>query len=1083
MKKSIIGMTIVCLLSAFSLQAEVIRLQTPSSCLLLNAERGGDLTVLHYGERVPTEDVVTLNHSMPSTAMTHALPAFGTVDMIHLPALQVEHSNGDLSLNLSVADMVQTDEKDYSQAVFTLQDKVQPFEIKVYYKAWHNVDIIETWTSIRHTEKRAVTLKRFDSGHLFLPSSDIWLTHLHGDWAGEAIPTNERLQRGEKVIRNTDGARNAHLDAPQIMLSLDGEGQENSGRVIGAALCWSGNFEIRLNAPNNEGYHLYAGIDPQSSEYVLEPNSTFTTPHLALTYSTEGMGGASRAFHKWARHNGMLHNGNTTRDILLNSWEGIYFDITEERITDMMTDIALFGGELFVMDDGWFGSKYQRLSDDAALGDWVVDKRKLPNGLEALTKAANERHIKFGIWIEPEAVNTRSELFEQHPEWALQVEGRDLKLGRGGTQLVLDMTNPQVQDYVFSIVDNLLSQHPEIAYIKWDANASIQNLGHIAAKRSDKGVPTQNIYIDYHLGLIRTLQRIRERYPDVVIQNCASGGGRANYGLMPYFDEFWVSDNNDALQRVFIQWGMSYFFPSNAMAQHIGGSPYLMTGRTTPIKFRCDVAMSGRLGMELQPTHMNKEEREQCTVAFRDYKELRSIIQLGNLYRLLSPYTNNAPAQQQVASLMYVTDNKAQAVLFAYGLSSFMKQSSRVIRLAGLAPERRYTIKEKNVKAGAEPCALDGKTFSGAYLMEVGLPVPLNTEYSGDYPSRIFLLEAAKQESDNLLQRLTRLQKKGCMFGHQDDPLYGVYWKWEEGRSDVLESCGDYPAVMGFDLGGIELGDSLNLDKVPFALMREHIQRHHRRGGIVTLSWHPRNPVTGESTWDAKEGVVKQILTDAQTRQLMQDWLKRVSAFIGSLTDDDGKQIPLIFRPWHENNGSWFWWGETLCTANEYKSLWNMTQDYVQSAVAGSSALLWCYSPNLQGGFNDSLFLARYPGDDRVDLLGLDAYQWGTEEEFVVQTNADLRYLSDYALKHNKLLTLSECGRQSMPDPTWWERVLLPILQSHRLSYALLWRNEDEKEHFGPIPKTESAQHFLHLYNDSTILFLRDITPENCSAK
>ena len=675
------------------------------------------------------------------------LPTFGDIDHIHLPALIVEHADGDQSLQLRAQDTTYIDNAQYKETVIATKDLVQPFYVTIHVRQWKNVDITETWYEIAHTEKKPVRLQRYDSGYLPLENGDLYLVHLHGNWAGEAVPTVEPLTRGIKTIRNSDGARNAHLDAPEVMISLDGVPQENDGRVLGAALCWSGNFEIRVAATDEKGFHFYAGIDPMASEYVLEPKKVFSTPHLAYTWSNEGMGGVSRAFHRWARTCGMLHNGNATRDILLNSWEGIYFDITEEKILAMMNDIASFGGELFVMDDGWFGSKYQRNSDDAALGDWVVDTRKLPNGLKALTDAAKDRHIKFGIWIEPEATNTLSELYEQHPEWVLQERGRELKLGRGGTQLVLDMTNPKVQDFVFNIVDDLLTKHPEISYIKWDANASIQNCGSTYLPRDKQS----NLYVDYHLGLVKTLKRIRAKYPNVVIQNCASGGGRANYGLMPYFDEFWVSDNNDALQRVYIQWGTSYFFPSNAMAQHIGGSPYLMTGRTTPIKFRCDVAMSGRLGMELQPAHMTDEERAQCTVAFADYKALRPLIQLGNLYRLVSPYEFAAgPEKQQVASLMYVSDKKDQAVLFAYGLSSFMKQSSRRIRLSGLDPDRTYTLHEKNIRVAyhhdrnawgeGEPCELDGKSFTGAYLMSVGLDIPLSTEYNRDYPSRIFLL-------------------------------------------------------------------------------------------------------------------------------------------------------------------------------------------------------------------------------------------------------------------------------------------------------------------------------------------------------
>ena len=737
--------------------AAVLKVETPNTQLVLDATEGQQLALLYYGDKSATEEDISSQQSAVSNQPSEAYPAFGDIDMIHLPALQVQHADGDLSLNLSVQQSAISHQADYDEICVTLRDKLQSVSVRVYYKAWRNVDIIETWTEIEHQEKQPITLKRFDSGYLHIGEGDnVWLTHLHGDWAAEAVVTHEPLTRGLKVIRNTDGARNAHLDAPELMLSLDGAPQENTGRVIGAALCWNGNFELRLNAPNNSGVHFYAGIDPQSSEYVLAPKRVFTTPRLALSYSVEGLGGVSRAFHKWARNCGYLHNGNATRDVLLNSWEGIYFDITEQRIIDMMNDIAAFGGELFVMDDGWFGNKYPRNNDSSSLGDWVVDTRKLPNGLQALTDAAKERHIKFGIWIEPEAVNTVSELYEQHPDWALQVPGRELKLGRGGTQLVLDMTNPKVQDFVVNMVDELLTRNPYISYIKWDANASIQNLGRVESKKSKVESHVSNLYIDYHLGLLNVLQRIRAKYPDIVIQNCASGGGRANYGLMPYFDEFWVSDNNDALQRVFIQWGTSYFFPSNAMAQHIGGSPYQMTNRVIPIKFRCDVAMSGRLGIELQPKHMTDEERLQCTIALADYKSLRPIIQLGNLYRLSAPQSyqpvssQSAPAKQDVAALMYVTDDKQQAVVFAYSLSNFMKQAPQRIRFAGLDPDKVYTLEEKNIRVqynhakgawdAGEPCALHGKQFTGAYLMSVGLILPLSTEYTQDFPSRIFYL-------------------------------------------------------------------------------------------------------------------------------------------------------------------------------------------------------------------------------------------------------------------------------------------------------------------------------------------------------
>ena len=703
-----------------------VSIETPNTMLILHAGEGQDLRMAYYGLRVTgLQELRNAGADLNSSA----LPAFGTVDMVGLPALQVLHADGDLNLELRVDNYEVKAESASKTHIFTMQDKLQPVTVKVFYKAYDGVDIIETWTEIVNAEKKAITLKRYDSGHLVMRQGDVWITHMHGNWAAEAEPTSEPLTGGVKTIRNTDGTRNAHLDAPEVMVSLDGRPQENSGRVIGAALCWSGNFELRFNTISHKEHHFYAGIDPQSSEYVLDPKQKFETPHLALTFSNEGLSGASRNFHCWARTEGMLHRGMKTGDILLNSWEGLYFDIDEARMIAMMDDISKFGGELFVMDDGWFGDKYPRKDDTSSLGDWVVDKNKLPGGLGVLTKAARERGIKFGIWIEPEMVNTKSELYEHHPEWVLQTKGRELKLGRGGTQLVLDMTNPEVQDFVFRIVDDLLTQNPEIAYIKWDANASIQNFGSLYLPKDRQ----QNLYVDYHLGLLKTLQRIRDKYPDIVIQDCASGGGRANYGLLPYFDEFWTSDNTDALQRVFIQWGTSLFFPANAMACHINHCPYWNTGgRVIPIKFRCDVAMSGRLGIELQPKDMTDEERQQTSTCMADYKQLRQVVQTGDLYRLISPYDHKG-----VSSLMYVDDSHRQGVLFVYKIDNYYDQPIPRIRLAGLNPDATYTLMEKNVRVSQKPCSLSGKRFTGRFLMEVGLELPLREEYA----SRVFFIE------------------------------------------------------------------------------------------------------------------------------------------------------------------------------------------------------------------------------------------------------------------------------------------------------------------------------------------------------
>ena len=724
MKKLLFTILSVLPLVGLAWHGEVI-IETPNTQLIVTAWEGGDLRLSYYGDKSATLQQL---RDGGCDLSFEALPAFGSVGATHLPALQVQHMDGDQNLEMSVTDYSVQDDARSRVHIFTMQDKVQPVTVKIFYKAYKHVDIIETWTEISHQEKKAVTLKRYDSGHLVVRQGDVWVTHLHGNWASEANPTIEPLTQGVKTIRNSDGTRNSHLDAPELLLSLDGRPQELTGRTIGLALCWSGNFELRMNTISHKEHHIYAGIDPTAGDYILDPKQVFETPHLAMAYSSEGMSGVSRTFHDWARKEGMLHRGMQTGDILLNSWEGIYLDVTEEKVIKMMDDIAAFGGELFVLDDGWFGGKYPRKVDNSSLGDWVVDKQKLPNGIKALTDAARERKLKFGIWIEPEMTNTVSELYEQHPDWVLQRPGRDLHKGRGGTQVVLDLTNPKVQDFVFNVVDNLMTAYPEIAYIKWDANASIENYGSTYLPRQKQS----NIYVDYHRGLISVLKRVRAKYPDLVIQDCASGGGRANYGLLPYFDEFWVSDNTDALQRVYMQYGTSLFFPANAMAQHINHVPYWNTGkRIIPVKFRCDVAMSGRLGIELQPKDMTPEERQQCTTCFADYKQLRTIIQTGNLYRLISPYDRKG-----VSSLMYTNDQRSQAVLFVYKIENFYDQPLPRLRLAGLDPSKTYTLTEKNVRVNEQPCKLDGKQFTGRFLMDVGIEVPL----WDDYCSRVFEL-------------------------------------------------------------------------------------------------------------------------------------------------------------------------------------------------------------------------------------------------------------------------------------------------------------------------------------------------------
>ena len=359
----------------------------------------------------------------------------------------------------------------------------------------------------------------------------------------------------------------------------------------------------------------------------------------------------------------------------------------------------------------------------------MVCKEKLPQGIEGLTESAKKHGVKFGIWIEPEMTNTKSELYEKHPDWVIQQPYRENRLGRGGTQQVLDLSNPEVQEFVFGVVDNLMTAHPEIAYIKWDDNMTLYNYGstYLPADRQS------HLYIDYHRGMDKVLRRIQEKYPRLVMQSCASGGGRVNYGVLPYYDEFWTSDNTDALQRIYMQWGVSNFYPAAAMASHVSASPNHQTGRSVPLKLRFDVAMSGRLGLELQPAKMSDKEKEFARKAIAAYKEIRPVVQQGDLYRLISPYDKTG-----YASLMYVTPGKERAVWFVYKLEHYLNMPSPAFRMAGLDPGKRYTITELNIEG--KPIPQHGKTFSGAFLMENGLEFSVGKEYA----SRVLEIKAAE---------------------------------------------------------------------------------------------------------------------------------------------------------------------------------------------------------------------------------------------------------------------------------------------------------------------------------------------------
>lgn len=717
-------------------------LQTGNTTMAFH-KSGATWLMVHYGSKIDrTDDAKALAWDgwVGGSFSGHRKPASYSVygsdndrsNMNTFGGLAVIHADGVTSTEL-VADNAKTveDKPGVTHLALELRDSVYPFYVAQHFRAVEASDVIETWVEIRHDEPAPVKLLRMDSVALVFPllAKEYHLLALTGQWACEGHVSEAPIALGQTVsMTSRSGVRSAFGNNPSFMLSVGGKATETSGRVIGAALAWSGAWNIAVQHDFADALAINVGPDTGNGPYTLDAGRTLVTPKTALTYSAAGKGPISRNLHRWARDH-QLRDGHMPRPVLLNSWEGAYFDFTEKTLTDMMDGVKELGGEMFVVDDGWFAKgRYARDDDKRGLGDWVLNDAKLPKGLGALAEEAEARGLKFGIWVEPEMANTTSELADRHPEWVLREKTRPLRQGRGGTQVVLDMTNPALRDNIYGQMDALITGIPGLAYIKWDANADFMNAGsaYLGADRQP------NLWFDYTAGLYELLGRLRAKYPDIIMKACSSGGAHMDYGFLRFADEFWTSDNTDARQRVFIQWGAGHFYPACAMAAHVTAVPNHQTHRSTPLKFRFDVAMSGRLGFELHPKNMTADEIAFAKKAVADYKRLRPVIQQGDLYRLVSPWENS------YASLMYVSDDKNRAVVFLYGLNrTIMCDFPVPLPLQGLEAGRRYRVTELN-KEKRDHVRVNGQTLGGASLMGMGLPVRLE----GDYDSAVFELAA-----------------------------------------------------------------------------------------------------------------------------------------------------------------------------------------------------------------------------------------------------------------------------------------------------------------------------------------------------
>ncbi len=713
MKKLILLFFLLGSIIAVQSEASVIRIATNTTDLVYATGPNGRLYQVYLGPRLVHEaDLSNLpvfqyaaSDGSVSSRGWEVYPVSGTEDFFE-PSLAVTHTDGNMTSILTfVSSEAREIEDNVTETILLLKDDVYPVEVKLHFVAYKKENVIKTWSEITHHEKKPIWMNRYASSILYFAKPSYYLTEFSSDWAREAQMSTQPLLFGKKVLDTKLGSRAAMYVHPFFELGLGQQVQENQGEVLMGTLGWTGNFQFVFEVDNVGNLRVISGINPYASTYELKPDEIFVTPEFIFTLGYKGTGEASRDLHAWAR-NYQLKDGQGDRLTLLNNWESTGFNFNQEVLAGLMKEAAHLGVDLFLLDDGWFGNAHPRNSDHAGLGDWEAMKSKLPGGIPALTKAARENGIKFGIWIEPEMVNPRSDLFEKHPDWAIRLPNRDTYYYRN--QLVLDLSNPKVQDYVFGVVDRILTENPEIAYFKWDCNSPITNVYSPYLKEKQN-----QLYVDHVRGVYNVFRRVKAKYPDVPMMLCSGGGGRCDYEALKYFTEFWPSDNTDPVERIFIQWGFSQFFPSKAMAAHVTG-----WNKNTGIKFRTDVASMCKLGFDLSLKDLSAEELSFCQGAVANFKRLKPVILEGDQYRLVSPYEGNH------ASVMYVAPDQTKAVLYAYDIHPRFMERLFPVQLQGLDPMKNYKVEEINLMPGrSSSLSGNGTVYSGDYLMKVGLNV------------------------------------------------------------------------------------------------------------------------------------------------------------------------------------------------------------------------------------------------------------------------------------------------------------------------------------------------------------------------
>ena len=638
----------------------------------------------------------------------------GTGDY-RVPAISVTHGDGSTALDLRYQEhkilkgkysipglpAVYAGEEEAETLEIILKDTATDIRVILKYGILENQDVITRSVVIINDGEMPVKINRAHSFSMDMPYGDWEWMHFHGRHAMERQVERVPLLHGVQESGSTRGT-SSHQQNPSVLL-CEKNCTETSGYCMGAVLMYSGGFQTQVELDQLNQTRIVMGIHPDTFCWTLNGGESFYTPEVILSCSDEGMDKLSRRFHKVIREH--VCRGKykmTERPVLINNWEATYFDFDEEKIFNIAKQASELGVDMMVLDDGWFG---KRDSDSTGLGDWFVNEDKIKGGLEKLVKRINGLGMKFGIWFEPEMISEESNLYKEHPDWAIQIPGR--KPMRGRYQLVLDMTRQDVRDYLYRQISNVLDC-ANVEYIKWDMNRSISDWyspGLSSGRQSE--MPHR-----YVLGLYELLERLTTDYPDVLFEGCSGGGGRFDAGMLYYCPQIWCSDDTDAYERTKIQYGTSFFYPVSAVGSHVSAVPNHQTGRITPLETRAVTAMAGSFGYELDLNTLSEEEKAEVAEQIVRFKKYGPLIHNGSYHRLSNPM------EDKFAIWSFVSEDKKQVLVHGMIFRTEANMLRYPVRLRGLDGTKKYRLDET------------GKIFTGKALMEAGILLP---KAWGDY--------------------------------------------------------------------------------------------------------------------------------------------------------------------------------------------------------------------------------------------------------------------------------------------------------------------------------------------------------------